>query len=134
MRLIVYDFDNKPMPGLATVLTVAGRRFDLTTDGDGAVQAKIPMSAQTGHFSVPDLEMEHELKIGELDPPDTEAGWRARLINLGYFGGALRDAQEGDDAKFWGWALEEFQCDQGLTVTGEADGATQAALLALHES
>ena len=133
LKIMLTDFDNAALSGLDAVLSVEGSRFELVTDGDGAVQQKVPRSARTGHLTVADLGVDIDLQIGDLDPPDMESGWKARLINLGYY----RGAHEDDDdtvVKFWGWALEEFQCDQGLPVTGEADGATIAALNALHES
>ncbi len=51
----------------------------------------------------------------------TPSGQQARLDNLGYF------ASDGDDDAFKS-AVEEFQCDNSLTVDGDCGPATQAKL------
>jgi hypothetical protein len=133
LRLLLLDFDNKPMPGLAATLTVDGRKMELTSGGDGAIQAKVPLSAKSGRLKVPDLGLDLELAVGHLDPPHTESGWRQRLVNLNYYRGGVTD-DEDEQAKFWAWALEEFQCDHDLPVTGKPDDATMAKLKSVHES
>lgn len=133
LRLLLLDFDNKPLSGVAATLTVAGKTMELTSGGDGAIQAKLPRSAQGGRLSVPDLGLDLELQVGHLDPVHTESGWRARLVNLGYYRGSVGDDKD-EHAKPWSWALEEFQCDHDLPVTGKPDGATLAKLNSVHES
>src|SRR6201999_3102998 len=48
IRLLLLDFDNKPMSGLAATLVVDGQKMQLTSGGDGAIQAKVPRSAKSG--------------------------------------------------------------------------------------
>jgi hypothetical protein len=128
LRLVVRDFDNRPIPGTACELEVEGRKYALTTDGQGRIQQAIPATAENAVLRIAVLEMELPVKIGHLDPPDETSGWRQRLINLGYHFNPLDD---GDETKL-SHAIEEFQCDHGLKVTGQLDSATQAKLKDEH--
>jgi hypothetical protein len=132
LRLVVRDFDNEPVANARAILEVEGTRFDLVTDGGGRIDQQVPRKARSGTLSLPDVGLDLVLDIGMLDPVGNEAGWRARLVNLGYFRGDSGDS--GDDNsgnERWDWALQEFQCDHDLPVTGEADDATRAKLLEL---
>lgn len=128
LRIALKDFDNEPITGMACVLTVDGKLFELTSDGDGIVETSIPNGAQEGLLQIPDLDLEHAVKIGFLDPADEESGWQGRLINLGYYAGPAGD----NEVELLRNAIEEFQCDHALQVTGELDGATQAKLKQEH--
>jgi hypothetical protein len=59
------------------------REQKLTTDGAGKVVAEISKTCLVGGLVVGGLE--YELKIGGLDPIDTDTGLAQRLTNLGYF-------------------------------------------------
>ncbi len=133
LRLTLLDFDRKPVAGAAAVLIVEGARFDLVSDGAGVVEQAVPRSARNAHLTVDALALELPISIGELDPVDSDNGWRARLINLGYYRGSIGDDDEAS-SKRWAWAIEEFQCDHGIAVTGRADGATLAKLEEGHGS
>jgi hypothetical protein len=133
LRFVIHDFDNQPIPNLPTVLEVEGDPLERTTNSKGIIERPIPRTAQTGHLRIPKLGLDLPLAIGHLDPATEESGWRARLINLGYFRGAVDDDDEAV-RKLLTWALEEFQCDFGLHVSGEADAATLAKLEAIHGS
>jgi peptidoglycan hydrolase-like protein with peptidoglycan-binding domain len=52
------------------------------------------------------------------------AGQQARLSNLGYFTGDI----DGTDGPEFQMAVEEFQCEQKLTVDGICGPKTQAKL------
>ena len=129
LRLVVRDFDHEPVANARAILEVEGNRFDLVTDGGGRIDQQVPRKARSGTLSLPDVGLDLVLDIGMLDPVGNEAGWRARLVNLGYFRGDSSDDDSGNER--WDWALQEFQCDHDLPVTGEADGATRAKLLEL---
>jgi len=128
LRIALTDFDNEPIPDTKCELVVDGVLHRLTSDGKGLIETPIPRSAKEGVLTVPDLGIEHALKIGHLDPVTEDSGWQGRLVNLGYYAGAVGD----DDAVQLRHAIEEFQCDHKLPVTGELDGATQAKLLEQH--
>jgi N-acetylmuramoyl-L-alanine amidase len=125
LRIRIHDFDDQPVRNTACELEVDGATRKLQTDGDGVVEAKIPRTAQQGKLTVPELGIEMPVKIGHLDPHDEDSGWRARLRNLGY-------VFEAGDAVGLQNALEEFQCDHKLKLTGKADSATLAQLEKLH--
>jgi hypothetical protein len=127
LRLALTDFDNEPIANTDCELEVEGAIFRLKSDGKGFVEAVIPATAQNGTLRVAALDLECPLKIGHLDPLDEDSGWRARLENLGYYAGG------GDtDAEQLRYAIEEFQCDHKLSITGELDAATQAKLKESH--
>lgn len=128
LRLALTDFDNEPLAGLVCELVIDGVVKKLTSDAQGLIESPIPRNAKSGVLKVPDLDLEQTLQIGHLDPIDEDSGWQARLINLGYYAGAVAD---GDDQQLR-HAIEEFQCDHQLKVTGELDGATRAKLLERH--
>jgi peptidoglycan hydrolase-like protein with peptidoglycan-binding domain len=72
------------------------------------------------------------IKIGHLDPVEEQSGQQSRLNNLGYFAGPLAAASnEGNRALFLS-AVEEFQCEHGLTVDGKCGPLTQAELKQVH--
>ena len=130
LRIALKDFDDAPIANTACELEVEGNTQKLTTDADGRIQASIPKTAQTGTLRVPDLAMEVPIRIGHLDPVEEDSGWQGRLINLGYHAGPVGDADE----ELLRYAVEEFQCDHGLNVSGQPDAATQAKLKEIHGS
>jgi putative peptidoglycan binding protein len=130
LRIALKDFDNEPIANMPCVLTVAGTTYNLTSAADGIIETRIPKGAREGVLKVPDLDIEHPLKIGFLDPHVENSGWQARLVNLGYYPGAVGDS---DDEQMR-HAIEEFQCDHALKVTGELDDATRAKLKQAHGS
>jgi hypothetical protein len=133
LRFAIYDFDNTPIAGTKVVLEVDGDPVEATTDSKGVVERPVTAAAKAGHLKVPALDLDITLAIGRLEPAAELLGWRARLINLGYYRGKIEDAGPAA-TKFFAWALEEFQCDFGLKVTGEPDSATIAKLESVHGS
>ena len=129
LRLVIKDFDNQPITGVDCVLVVEGQTFRLKSDGQGMIQATVPPAAVTGQLTIPDLDLDLPVQIGHLDPYDEEPGWRARLINLGYY----VPQGDGDDEQLE-HAIEEFQCDHQLPVTGKLDSATRDQLKTQHGS
>lgn len=128
LRIALKDFHNQPIAGAACELTVNGKTLRLTSDASGMIEAPVPKTATEGLLKVPDLDIEFPVKIGHLDPLVEESGWQGRLINLGYYAGEVGD----NDQEQLRHAIEEFQCDHALQVTGELDGATQAKLRQEH--
>lgn len=125
LRIAVRDFDDQPITQTPCQLEVEGAVYNLTTDGKGLIEHAVPKTAKMGKLKIPKLDLELPVKIGHLDPVDENTGQRGRLANLGY--------DLGDDSQLR-YAVEEFQCDHGLTVSGELDGATRSKLRDLHGS
>ena len=68
------------------------------------------------------------IRIGHLDPVEETSGQEARLNNLGY--AATGGVEKDPDALRS--AIEEFQCDHGLTVDGICGAKTQNKLKEVH--
>ncbi len=126
LRLTLEDFVGQPIAGAACRLSVDARSYDAQTDGKGHIDIEIPQTSRSGTLKVQDLEI--PVRIGHLDPVSEESGVRARLTNLGYYRGPDDPV---DDMEFRS-AVEEFQCDEGLEITGICDGGTLARLEELH--
>lgn len=134
LRLALREFYNQPLAGLACELDVAGHKFQLTTDGEGRLEHDIPVSAEEASLTIVDPSSPLSgttipLEIGHLDPVAERSGQRARLSNLGY---ATGPSDGTDDDQAFTAAVEEFQCDHGLSVDGKCGPRTQAKLLAAH--
>ncbi|HEX7832947.1 MAG TPA: peptidoglycan-binding domain-containing protein [Thermoanaerobaculia bacterium] len=101
-----------------------GRTAEGTLDANGVLDAFADATARSVLIFVGDDEECFELQIGTLRPIDTLEGVQQRLRNLGHYSG--RDAGDAD-------AIRNFQAVSGLTVTGDLDDATRAALAAAHD-
>ncbi len=130
LRLRIEDFDNNPIPNLACEVEIDGDTRQVTTDGDGFLDLDIPRAAKEGRLRNETIGIDVPLKIGHMDPSEEDSGWVARLVNLGYHGGAVGDLSD----ELLPAAIEEFQCDHGLKVTGQLDEATRSKLLEVHGS
>lgn len=128
LRLVLRDFDNLPLANTDCELEIEGEKKPLKTDANGRLETPVPATAEKGVLRVPALEMELEVKIGHLDPHDKDSGWIGRLKNLGYHSGSATDP---DDLRLR-YAVEEFQCDNKLPVTGKLDAATSSKLKEIH--
>jgi N-acetylmuramoyl-L-alanine amidase len=129
LRFRVKTLDKEPAANVACELEVDGATVQLTANADGEVERRIPATARGGKLIVRDLGIEAPVQIGHLDPVDTLTGQIARLNNLGYNAGPIGGGA--DDAQVRS-AVEEFQCDNDLTVDGICGAATQRKLLEVH--
>lgn len=133
LRVTLHHFDDRPLASLRCEMALdTGEKRELTTDENGTLEASIPRTARLARLTVLDtgapFDLEIPIRIGDLDPVELPSGQIARLNNLGYYVGELEDADE----KQLRLALEEFQADHELTVTGQADPPTRDRLLELH--
>jgi len=129
LRLVLEDLFEKPIANAECDLLLGSETRQVTTDGDGKIDEKIKPDTKTAQLVIKDPQTPFQqtvfpIKIGHLDPIDEITGQVARLENLGYFPG---DPSGSDKADFQS-AVEEFQCDQGLTVDGKFGPETQAKL------
>lgn len=128
---------DSPLSEVACDLPVEGNQFSGTTDADGRIARPIPPDAQHGDIVLREsgLAIDHHpapLQIGHLDPVDAPTGQSARLNNLAYQAGPFADCSLAENAVLFDSAVQEFQCDQGLTVDGVCGPATQGKLLVVH--
>jgi len=130
LRLTLEDQYEKPIANAACSITVDGDTRQATSDGTGKVELPIPPSAQCAVLVIQDNQQTPyggitiPIKIGHLDPVDQVTGQQGRLNGLGYFSGDI----DGNPNPDFESAVEEFQCDQGLTVDGICGPVTQAKL------
>jgi protocatechuate 3,4-dioxygenase beta subunit len=128
LKIVVLDWAGNPIIDTELDVQLDGGE-KLKTAGDGSATKKVidPFGNKVGQLVVKGYKL--ALKLGHLDPVEEISGQLARLNNLGY------QAGEGDanDLAFRS-AVEEFQCDNGLTVDGICGSGTQAKLKDVHGS
>ena len=115
-----------------TVTGAVGRSKVAKTNGSGVLTLSRNLGAHADvAFAHSEIPRTRRIFL-ELDPPNVAAGAWQRLVNLGYIGGAEppREPPEGAALTV---ALEEFQGDHGLEVTGSLDPETQVRLGHAHE-
>jgi hypothetical protein len=127
-----------PIANTACDLVVGSDTFALTSDGKGKLQQQISKKANSASLRIKDKVQLHDsempferllaIRIGDLDPVDETSGQVARLANLGYYRGPI-DKVDPDEFQS---AVEEFQCENGLTVDGKIGSHTQAKLKTVH--
>ncbi len=133
LNLVLQDTEQRPLAKRAYRLVVAENNpaggftaadpiDDVTTD-KGEIQKEIPAFTVEGELVVhetDDLKSSEIAKIkvlvGVLESANTIRGQQARLNNMGYFAGF----SEKDEPQLH-WAIEEFQADHKLKVTGKFD-------------
>jgi hypothetical protein len=133
LRLVLEDIYGKPIARAKCELRVEGEVFQIVSGADGKIEHEIPATAQNAELVIKEgntalKNVKLTVLIGHLDPVENVSGQKARLSNLGYYLGRL---DIGDPAKFRS-AVEEFQCDFGLTVDGDCGPMTQAKLKQVH--
>lgn len=106
-------------------VAIQGHVTNLPRNGDGLVEMDVPLDVQQVKVAGV-LEESLLLWAGDLEPVDTARGVRQRLLCLGYV-----DVEDPDSEELRA-AVEEFQCDEGLRVTGEVDGSTRTKLREVH--
>jgi hypothetical protein len=126
LRLKLLDLAAKPLAGTQ----VSVDHSPLTTDGDGLVEAAVDKGATDVQLQAPNAEI--DLSVGALNPFEdtTDAGYKARLFNLGF----LWDPSVEDDDPEMAVACEDFQAQYGLPMTRQLDAATKAQLARAYGS
>ena len=120
--------DGQPRKNLKYELRIGERSFTGTTDGNGMVEQEIPADASQAILVT--AEDAFSFDLGHLDPVDEDSGVKQRLANLGFLFEA--DAAAPEDAL--SAAVQEFQQQSGLPLSGELDKATRQKLLQAHGS
>jgi hypothetical protein len=127
LRIRFLDFDGEPRTDKDVDIEVESKVERVKTDGSGiATRHKIPRNAHQGKVLIETDGF--KIGIGALDDVDTPKGQQARLMNLGYYRGSMDSV---DEMEFRS-AVEEFQCDREMKVTGVCDAETQAKLKSEH--
>jgi hypothetical protein len=121
LRFRLLDLLGDPISGAE--VTVAGATR--TSDGDGMVEVDASQGAGSVLATLPGGDV--ALNVGGLKPADLDgdAGWRTRLFNMGFLWDPA--ATEGDDEMMI--ALQDFQAQYQIDVSGQLDDATKAKLV-----
>ena len=135
IKVRALDSRRLPMPGKHYRLTVEGKPFEGLTGPDGLIEHDVPEDATVGQLTVwidayPDgPRLRWTVKIEpKLPEPNTVPGGRIRLSNLAYYQGPPIVYVD----RRLKAAIEQFQVDQGLLVTGRLDPATTLRLVEVH--
>ena len=122
--------DGQPRADLPWVLTYETKEVTGKTDAQGCLEVYVPPNVPDATLRVGegDAAVVYALSPRTLNPSRDVDGIQARLANLGYYSGPIHG--DLDDATIA--AIERFQGDHELEVTGAADEATAAALADLH--
>lgn len=132
IRLALVDHEGGPLANAAYTLEgVTGEPTSGATDGDGVATLTLPVHLETCRLVFADHAV--RVHVGHMDPVDEPSGVLKRLVHLGYVRG-VGDLDHPRLAARIRQALRRFQAAEGLSVTGEADGATRDALVARHGS
>lgn len=116
-----------PLANRKCTLKIAGESHEVTTDANGVLAKFVPAEATRAEILVQADEknpkaLTLQVAIDKLEAADKPKGARDRLDSMGYVPGP--DAGKPTFRK----ALEEFQCDAKLTLSGDLDAATQGKL------
>jgi len=143
LHVRLLTFSDKPLANAHIDLRAGSVLAEKQTGADGKVKSEVPRSTLAARLTVfgedgdrtkPPI-VEYALRVGGLNGIDTNEGQIQRLNNLGYRiphedrdeeGKPIRDPDEVQSA------IEEFQCDHGIKVTGKVDGPTKAKLLQIY--
>ncbi len=135
LRVVTRDAEGRALASKAYELRTDTDVIHGTTGPDGEVDEFVaPQTREvTLVVTVDEPGQPHtitwNIRMGQVEPAATEEGIAARLENLGY---AAPQGAPGHDIAELTTAIERFQHDADLDVTGEIDDATSDALVEQH--
>lgn len=132
-RLILQALGGRPEEGLRCSIACDGKRSEVTTGPDGLVEFPIAPSTNEATIKIGSAadggkETTLELAIGGIGPTSDADSAMLRLQNLGYYRPGFPEEDENERRT----AIEEFQLENGLKVTGALDKATCSQLEAIY--
>lgn len=128
LQLRLLDEWGDPRAGLKYSLSVDGASKSGIVPEDGFLTLVIEPQAKKGTLRLETGE-EYLLNLGALNPVEYTSGVQDRLKSLGYYKGE----PSGQLDKATRNAIEDFQMNKGLPVTGDPDADTRAALVDAHQ-
>jgi len=127
LNLELQDSTGAPLADRAYVLLLPdGTRRAGRLDGSGCLHESVPPDVAKLWLEL--AERRIELDVTGMPSHDTIEGAQERLNHLNYFVGDV----DGDHGRFTRNAMERFQRDHGLPVTGELDETTGERLRREH--
>lgn len=136
LEIRVVDRLGEPHANRRFELVAGGRTTAGTSDDDGRVTASVPLDVRQAELRVwiHDDDPEDQpgwnavLDLNATRAPDTVEGLQSRLANLGYYVGPV----DGEERPALREAIESFQRDQGIEVTGEVTDEFRRLLADAH--
>ena len=128
----ILDFLGEPVPNAEGTLEHSGGSMDVMTDGDGILEAVIPRGTARVVVRLEDPELELELGVGDLDPPEQVRGSTDRLNNLSYKAQEYVNEDDQETMADMSHALELFQDDSGEEADGELSDTWKQRLKSEH--
>lgn len=127
LNMELLDSTGSPLSLRTYVLILPdGTRREGSLDHEGRLHEQIPTGAERASLLVG--ERRFELDMSPLPSAETVEGVQERLNHLNYFVGRT----DGELGRFTRAAVERFQKDHGLEVTGRVDAQTAARLQEEH--
>ena len=126
------DLLGDPIQNASGTLEHAGGSLDVTTDGDGILEADIPRGTTRVVVRLDDPQLEIELGVGVLDPPEQARGSTDRLNNLSYRAAEWVEDHDEESVMDMSHALELFQDDSGEEADGELTDTWKQRLKSEH--
>jgi hypothetical protein len=128
LRLRILDLAGKPAAAQAGKLSLGETTTAVTTDGNGVITADLPRDCQSGSLEIGGAQ--YHLVVGTLAPISEPSGLAGRLLNCGYWYG---DDCDRNDARTLELAIELYQSENGLAITGTVDEALIDKLSQTHD-
>lgn len=129
LKIVVLDWAGNPVVDTELDIQIdGGEKIKTAGDGSATKKSMDPQGQKEGKLAVKGYLL--DLKVGHLDPVEEFSGQVWRLNNLGYRAGSPADKTD----LIFKSAVEEFQCDNSLTVDGDCGPNTQAKLKDIHGS
>ncbi len=127
---IRFLFLDEPQRNVPARVEVGGRVAQLSTDGDGVLECRIPGDAPTARVTLllEDAPEVYDFDLGALDPIDTISGIQQRLKSLGYDPGPIDNVNGPKTQR----GVRAFQYDQKLQVDGIAGPITKGRLTGVY--
>lgn len=123
---LIFRSDGRPRENQAYRVLDLGAPIEGHTDEQGALSFEAPVLARFARVVFIEPFALYHVGIGYVDPMTESSGLARRLQQLGYLPlEASPEDVSGEDTRD---LLKQFQCDQSLADTGEADNDTQGRL------
>lgn len=128
LKLTLLDWDQTPIASTPCILHIDSQIIRMATDGSGKIEKEITVAATTGTLKVRGYTEEFQIQVGSLDPSSEATGLQGRLRNLAY----LPNDDRPPDPDTLNSAVQEFQCNAGISVDGIVGPQTLSTLEKTH--
>jgi hypothetical protein len=141
VKVVLKAQDGSPLANKSVTTDPVLGKDPLTTDGNGVLTLQVPVKIRQVEALVVDSRLRFHLRVGNLDPHDTDSGLLSRLRQLGHLG------DESSHAGTRSWlapvtaevqqhaiarGVSTFQAKNGKDVTGVPDDDVRSAVRDEH--